>query len=293
MTKPLMTTVMDLTARMEALAALGAHLRGTLGDAEIEPRLREPLARIAADLDTAPATELERRVALGSIRAFFRQAHDLLEHPERACGWTYEDPIVLDAQGRTSMTVADAIARAAPTLSDLDARLRAPGARFLDLGSGVSWLSIALARHYATLHLVGIDVWKPSLAVAARNIAQAGLADRIETRERDVTALGEADAYDGAWIPGPFLPRDVCERALGEVHRALRPGGWAFLGLWGGLPDPLALALADLRALRAGGHPWLEPDAKEALARAGFVDVGIAEHGLPAPVRLVVGRRAP
>jgi hypothetical protein len=51
--------------------------------------------------------------ALGLIRTSFRQAMDLLEHPERAPGWAYEDPVVLDSQGQLSRLIVRGIEAAA------------------------------------------------------------------------------------------------------------------------------------------------------------------------------------
>lgn len=290
----LMTTVLRLTSATESLAALGAHLRARREGLAVDPAVGPRLAAVAAALgvpDTVTAGE--EAAALGAIRAFFRQAHDLLEDPARPCGWTYDDPVVLDAQGRASISIADAIAGASARLEGLAGALGAEGGAFLDVGCGVGWLSIAMARRFAGLRAVGLDVWPPALALADANVSAAGLGGRVTIRREDVCALDEEAVYDAAWVPGPFLPRGVCLAAVERVHRALRPGGWILLGLYGGPREPVAEALAELRAVRSGGHPWTVDEAAELLRGNGFVDVGRVDHGIAAPVTLVAGRRAP
>ncbi len=64
------------------------------------------------------------------IRSFFRQAADLLEHPEKAPGWSYHDAAILQSQGRGSMALVPIILQiAAELLADADdfRRRRAPG----------------------------------------------------------------------------------------------------------------------------------------------------------------------
>jgi SAM-dependent methyltransferase len=84
---------------------------------------------------------------------------------------------------------------AATEVHDLLAR---PGARIADVGCGLGWSTIALARAYPEASLVGIDIDEPSIERARRNAAEAGV-DRIEFRAGDATALGAPPA------PGPGL----------------------------------------------------------------------------------------
>lgn len=284
-----MSLVLQLTSQAEALAALGAHLREGAEGLAVAPDVSARLAHVARALGCEGSAD-EARAAVGAARAFLRQALDLLEHPERPSGWAYDDPIVLQAQGRGSAPIAAAIAELAAQLGDLATRLAAPHAAILDIGSGVGWLSIALARTYPAARVVGLDTWPAALALAASNVSAEGLGARVVCRAADVTTLEDLAAYDAAWIPGPFLSRDACVAALPRVRAALRDGGWAFFGLYGGPADPLSMALADLRAVRSGGHPWSTDEAAEALRGAGFVDVEARAHGARAPVRLVVGR---
>jgi SAM-dependent methyltransferase len=63
---------------------------------------------------------------------------------------------------------------------DLDGRLRsAPPARVLDVGCGLGASSIALARAYPRVQVLGIDLDQASVTEARARAAEAGVADRV------------------------------------------------------------------------------------------------------------------
>jgi SAM-dependent methyltransferase len=67
-----------------------------------------------------------------------------------------------------------------PAVPGLDRRLRsAPPARVLDLGCGLGASSIALARAYPRVQVLGIDLDPASVTEARAAAAQAGVADRV------------------------------------------------------------------------------------------------------------------
>src|SRR5689334_4128185 len=162
-------------------------------------------------------------MALAVICMFFAQAADLLAEPERSPGWTFTDPNVLDGYGRGSMMVPMRLA-AEPELANVTS--------FLDVGAGVGLLAVSAANVWPEASVVGIDVWEPSLERARANVDAAGLGDRITLRNQDLTALDDADAYDCAWIPTFFLTEDTLKTGLARVAGAVRPGGWAVLGVF-------------------------------------------------------------
>lgn len=283
---------------MEALGALAAALRVDAEGVAAPPDVARALAGVtgAMGLDVASLAALSRddKLALaGSIRAFVAQTSDLVEHPERAPGWTNDDPLFLQSQGKMSMSIAAVVARLAPQLGDLEARLQRDGATFLDVGTGVGWLAVAMAKAFPALRVVGIDVFPPSLALARSNLASVGLADRIELREQDVTTLPDRERFDLVFLATPFLPKAVIPAALERTRDALRPGGWVLFGTFATVDDPLAVAAQELRVVRAGGHPWSDADAVAVMRSAGLVEVRAAERTWSAPVGFVVGRRAP
>jgi hypothetical protein len=58
--------------------------------------------------------------------------------------------------------------------------------------------------------------------------------------------------------------------ALERIHRAAAPGGRLVFGLYAARPDPLGEALAGLRIVRGGGHPWTVNEVEERLRKLGF-----------------------
>lgn len=291
----LMATTQRLNLAVETLAAIGARTRAGLADLHLDPAIAAHLDHVvsAAGLDPAAVDRLPpeaRQAALGAIQAFFAQAADLLAHPEHPPGWRYEDPAVIESQGRASAAIAGLVAGFAARLGDLGDRLAAPGTTFLDVGAGVGWLSIAMARTFPELTVIGLDIWAVALERARHNVAEAGLDDRIEVREQDVTLLDDLEAFDLVFLPGPFLPAEVVPVALHRSAAALRPGGWTLLGLYAGPPDPQAQALIDLRVIRSGGHPWRIDEAAEALTKAGYTDVHPVERTWQLPMTFVAGR---
>jgi 2-polyprenyl-3-methyl-5-hydroxy-6-metoxy-1,4-benzoquinol methylase len=64
-----------------------------------------------------------------------------------------------------------------PAIPDLDAVLRR-GARVADIGCGLGWSSIGIARSYPASTVDGFDIDEPSIVRARRNAADAGVADR-------------------------------------------------------------------------------------------------------------------
>lgn len=290
----LVATTQRLNVSLEALAALTAELRVRAEGLDPAPEVRAALARVVAALDVGDLDGLapdQLGPVVGFARAFFRQAHELVETPQRPPGWQPDDPALLTSQGRASILVAELLARVAPGLGDLDARLRAPGAAVLDVGTGVGLLAVALCRTFPGLRVVGIDVWPRVLELAAANVAEAGLQAQVELRAQGVQDLADHDAYDAVWLPGPFLPRAVVPAALEVTLRALRPGGRVVFGVYAAPPEELARAVTELRIVRSGGCPWAPEEVVACLRSAGFAEVAAVDRTWNAPIGFVVGRR--
>jgi SAM-dependent methyltransferase len=67
-----------------------------------------------------------------------------------------------------------------PSMPDVDERLRSlPSASVLDLGCGLGASSLALARSYPYVRVVGVDLDEASIEEATAAAAKAGLADRV------------------------------------------------------------------------------------------------------------------
>jgi methylase of polypeptide subunit release factors len=190
-----------------------------------------------------------------------------------------------------SMPIAHVVDVIAPSLGDLSSRLSGGGATFLDVGVGVAWLSIAMARKFPRLRVVGIDVFEPALAIADKNVKDARLADRIELRLQNVVELSDRDAFDLVFFAAPFIPKAIVPEALEHLRSALRPGGVLLFSTFATIDEPLAQATQTLRIVRGGGHPWDLPEARDLMQQAGFWDARIVERTWRAPVAIVAGQK--
>jgi SAM-dependent methyltransferase len=268
---------------LEVLVALGfgnADEHGFVASPGLAAVTRGPTKELlAADLRSTrlQTAELVGRAARGTI------ALD---------GWNYSDPDLLEAQGvRSAEMVVPWVERLFPNLEGLSERLRKPTARFLDVGSGVGRLTIEMCRRFPNLQVVGIDPFETSLTLARRNVAEAGLADRIELRPQRVQDLSDDRCYDLAWVPVMFLPADVAARGLHRVRTALRPGGWAVLGSLAVEGSEIQPAILRLVSLLYGSGRLSPEHASTMLTAAGFENV-LALPAMPGvPQRTIVGRR--
>jgi arsenite methyltransferase len=176
--------------------------------------------------------------------------------------------------------IGDAVRRRRIVRQALDA---APGERILDVGCGPGFYCAELADEVGRSgSVVGVDSSPAMLELAARRCA--GL-EGVELRPADAVSLPVHDAsFDGAlcvqvleYVADPTV-------ALGEMHRALRPGGrvvvwdidWATVSL-----HALDSALTE-RVLRAWDqhltHASLPRTLGSRLRSAGFEDVRMEAH---------------
>ena len=179
-----------------------------------------------------------------------------------------------------------------PSLGDdLAPRLTQPGGSFLDVGTGVGALAIAVCRAWPALRVVGVDQWDRALALAREQIEAAGLSGRIELRHIAAEALDDVDEHDLAWVPTFFISEAALESVAQRVHVSLRFGGWAMFGQYARPDDPLRAALADLRTVRHGGTRLTPSELAALVERAGFCEVAVRADA-QSPLVFVVGRRA-
>jgi SAM-dependent methyltransferase len=288
----LMVAAVRLSLEMETLAALGAHLRIETEDLDADPDVRRLLAVITEEVVGAgSANGPAAGAVVGMVRSLMRQAIDLVDSPDRGGRWVHVDEELLQGVGRLSMAITTAFAAAERSLDGFREAMTAPGARFLDVGTGTGWLAVATARAYPAASIVGIDPFTTALELARSNVAAEGLAERIELRHLDVLELAEDSVYDAIWLPLPFLPRAVVIESLAGAVRALRPGGWLLPGTFAGPDDRRSQLLVDLRTVRAGGHPWRPEEIVRLLGEHGLEHAGEVTRTWPAPVRLYAGRR--
>ncbi len=192
----------------------------------------------------------------------------------RVVSWGAQSDQALLAQGQASAIGAQFYAEVLlPAMGDLANRLAAPGARMLDVGTGVAALAVAFAQVFPQLEVVGIDVLDRALDLARQNVAASDVAARVAVRKQDVAGFTDDVGFDLAFLPAPFVPRPALQAGLPRVVAALRPGGWLFVvhGKFGG--TPAEDALTRLKTLVYGGTPLDEAEASDQLRNAGLTSV--------------------
>ena len=132
--------------------------------------------------------------------------------------------------------------------------------RVLDLGCGIGNILIALAERIDFIHPpVGVDVSADLIRIGEREIAQAGMKDRIGLQVAPATRLPFEDGSFDVVLTSHVLKHlddETLLNGFGEVARVLRPGGrfllWEFeksprsaILFWSarlsGLPPPFQL----------------------------------------------------
>jgi S-adenosylmethionine-diacylgycerolhomoserine-N-methlytransferase len=149
-----------------------------------------------------------------------------------------------------------------------------PGTRVLEVGCGTGRNLIVAARRYPGAHFTGLDISAEMLATARRNVARAGLADRITFVQGDATAFDAASLSGGAGFDRVFLSYTLSmipewQAALATAARALAPGGRLDLVDFGQqerLPS----------AFRSGLFAWLDKFDVTPRAALPQVALGIA-----------------
>lgn len=101
------------------------------------------------------------------------------------------------------------------------------GARLVEAGCGAAQLARELLRRYTDAELVGLEVDERQLA---KNLLAP--AERLRFERAGAQDIPFADArFDGALMLKSLhhVPMPLMDRALAELARVLRPGGWLYV----------------------------------------------------------------
>jgi ubiquinone/menaquinone biosynthesis C-methylase UbiE len=153
-----------------------------------------------------------------------------------------------------------------------------PEDRVLDLGCGIGNILIALAEQIPFARpAVGVDVSAALIDIGRREVAKAGLSDKIDLQVAAATRLVfEEASFDVALTSHVIkhLDDEALALTFRDVARVLRPGG-RFL-LWEFRKSPLSAPLF-ISAKATGLPPAFvlrsEATLRAALTRAGFSKV--------------------
>lgn len=84
-----------------------------------------------------------------------------------------------------------------PSLPDVHVRLQSdPPARVAEVGCGIGWASIGLAREYPKVRIDGFDLDARTIEVASANAQAMGVAHRVAFQVGDVASVSIAAEYD-------------------------------------------------------------------------------------------------
>src|SRR5262245_8586771 len=188
-----------------------AH-RPVLVDAD-DPNLVAPLATLAVSV-LRPIDALIEGYQRGSGVPFEAYGDDLVE----GIGTINRPQFVNEMAGWLA------------SVPDVDSRLRRePPASVADLACGTAWSSISIARAYPDTTVDAIDIDEASIAVAQRNVSEAGLSDRIRTVVHDASEPELPGRYDLVTIFEALHDMNHPVEALRAVRASLRNAGCAIV----------------------------------------------------------------
>jgi protein-L-isoaspartate O-methyltransferase len=272
-----------------ATAAL-ALVAGAGGTPELRRSAEAVLDALGISLDPGAVPGIDRAGVAGQAAAPLLQTSALLTRGEL---WVDQPDEAIIAQGRASAQGAAAFERLGlPFLAGLAEALATPGARMLDVGTGVAALAASYAELFPELTVVGIDVLPRVLALAEDLLRTSPVADRVVLREQDVSGLSEEATYVLAWLPAPFVPEEAVRAGVPRIVRSLVPGGWLVVGHGKFAGEPLDDALTRFKTVSYGGTPLTNEQAQTLLGDVGLVDVATVQTPVGAPA-ITVGRRTP
>lgn len=115
--------------------------------------------------------------------------------------------------------------------------------RILDIGCGRGAVLLMAAQHLTTGRAVGVDLWKRgdqsgnAVEATERNAAAEGVAERVELRTADMTALPFEDSSFDVVLSNIAIhnvkSREGRNKVMEEAVRVLRPGGRLMIAdLW-------------------------------------------------------------
>jgi len=168
-----------------------------------------------------------------------------------------------------------------------------PGMKVLDLASGTGEPGISLAARVGSEgHVTALDLSGDLLEIATKRAQQRGLTNFL-TQQADAHELPFPDqSFDLVTSRFGVMFFKDCEKALGEVHRVLKPEARACFLAWGPFEQPYWSSTMGIVARRVGG-PTLVPGGPDpfkfaqpgtlssVLRKAGFSNIEEETKSLP------------
>ncbi len=157
----------------------------------------------------------------------------------------------------------------------------------LEVGCGIGVGPVHAARTY-TCRVVGVDISERMIDWSRQRAREARMQDRIELQVADVLALPfEADRFDATLCESVLAFVADKERAIRELVRVTRPGGYVGLGevfLLTESPSPRVVELArtlgtEMATLDAWRALWGASGLRDRRVRAYRIDLGREVRG--------------
>jgi phosphoethanolamine N-methyltransferase len=160
------------------------------------------------------------------------------------------------------------------TTLDLCARLGSvlrPGARVLDVGSGIGGAAFHLARTYGA-KVTAIDLAEEMVAIARERTAQEQMTDSVSFLLGDVLETTFAEPFDIVWSRDAFMHIPDKPNLFARLNRLLTSGGRLVITDYARGKSPASPEFE--RYIEKTGYHVIEPrDYGRLLEAAGFGDV--------------------
>jgi FkbM family methyltransferase len=206
------------------------------------------------------------------------------------------EPFLIEAlknltKGDCVMITEQVLPQAPATLARLES-----GGQILDIGAGGGHHAIHYARRFPQAQVVALEFDLPSVELARKTVAEAGMADRVEIRYGDANELAEQNSFDLITMNislhetgGPDEYRNVLRR----VQQALKPGATVMVSELPYPDSPTAyreqpvykgLAGVQLHEAIVGCGMITQNQLRMLLEEGQFADVRVAQQSVPTRV---------
>jgi ubiquinone/menaquinone biosynthesis C-methylase UbiE len=96
---------------------------------------------------------------------------------------------------------------------------------FLEVGPGPAFVSIEIAKRISQAQILGLDISETMISIGRRNVAEAGLSERITFRRGDAAKMPFDDMrFDFVVSSGSLHHWNKPIEVFDEIHRVLKPG---------------------------------------------------------------------
>ncbi len=156
----------------------------------------------------------------------------------------------------------------------------------LEVGPGPGYLGLEWLKRTDGTRLVGLDISPDMIAVARRNAAEYGLAERTEYIRSDSAKIPFADnTFDAAFSNGSLHEWSDVRGALSVIRRVLKPRGRMFISdLRRDMIAPIKWFMwltVRPKAIRPGlltsiDASYIKPEAEQLLRDSGFDEFSVS-----------------